>query len=195
MPTLKRTLATSKPPRSLTPAIRIFEIGSVFEPSRGALPREELRVAALIMGRRTPRHFSDPKDKDFERWRRFIAARPEITHLSFEFTTGAGAPDQRANFAARLIDIARAAGRPLHLVLMGGKPVWHQLASAFETLTILETSIFMKTMHRRLAVPSGKHRVRHHRVQTAPGQPLDELLAANAVVIGAAVAQTAMRPI
>jgi len=50
--------------------IRMFEIGSVFEPARGALPREELRVAALIMGRRFPSHFSDPKDKGFEQWAR-----------------------------------------------------------------------------------------------------------------------------
>jgi len=48
--------------------IRIFEIGSVFEPSDGELPREELRVGALIMGRRQPPHFSDPKSPDFDAW-------------------------------------------------------------------------------------------------------------------------------
>jgi phenylalanyl-tRNA synthetase beta chain len=48
--------------------IRIFEIGSVFEPSNGELPSEELRVGALIMGRRQPPHFSDLKSPDFEKW-------------------------------------------------------------------------------------------------------------------------------
>ena len=48
--------------------IRIFEIGSVFEPSAGEIPTEELRVAALVMGRRSPPHFSDPKSPEFDAW-------------------------------------------------------------------------------------------------------------------------------
>ena len=48
--------------------IRIFEIGSVFEPSGGELPREELRVGLLVMGRREPPHFTDPKSPDFDAW-------------------------------------------------------------------------------------------------------------------------------
>lgn len=51
--------------------IRLFEIGSVFEPRAGMLPREELRVALLVMGRRTPPHFSDPKSEAFETWVRY----------------------------------------------------------------------------------------------------------------------------
>jgi phenylalanyl-tRNA synthetase beta chain len=48
--------------------IRIFEIGSVFAPSKEETPSEELRVAALVMGRRSPPHFSDPKSPDFDAW-------------------------------------------------------------------------------------------------------------------------------
>jgi phenylalanyl-tRNA synthetase beta chain len=48
--------------------VRIFEIGSVFAPSEGELPHEELRVAALIMGRRFPTHFTDPKSPEFDNW-------------------------------------------------------------------------------------------------------------------------------
>ncbi len=51
--------------------IRLFEIGSVFEPRAGALPHEELHVAALIMGRREPAHFSDPKSEALEKWMSF----------------------------------------------------------------------------------------------------------------------------
>ena len=46
--------------------LRLFEIGAVFFP-HGAMPREELHVGALIMGRRRPPHFSDPKSDEFER--------------------------------------------------------------------------------------------------------------------------------
>jgi phenylalanyl-tRNA synthetase beta chain len=51
--------------------IRLFEIGSVFEPRPHALPHEELHVGALIMGRREPPHFSDPKSDVFEKWMMF----------------------------------------------------------------------------------------------------------------------------
>lgn len=51
--------------------IRIFEIGSVFEPRAGKLPLETLKVAALVMGRREPAHFTDPKSADFDAWIKF----------------------------------------------------------------------------------------------------------------------------
>ena len=46
--------------------LRLFEIGAVFFPG-ASMPREELHVGALIMGRRRPPHFSDPKSDEFER--------------------------------------------------------------------------------------------------------------------------------
>jgi phenylalanyl-tRNA synthetase beta chain len=48
--------------------IRLFEIGSVFTPRVGQLPLEELRVAAIVMGRRQPAHFTDPKSPEFDAW-------------------------------------------------------------------------------------------------------------------------------
>jgi phenylalanyl-tRNA synthetase beta chain len=48
--------------------LRLFEIGAAFEPTGGRLPKEELRVGALVMGRRTPAHFTDPKSDDFSKW-------------------------------------------------------------------------------------------------------------------------------
>lgn len=53
--------------------IRLFEIGSVFMATDDAMPREELHVGALIMGRRRPAHFSDPKSDEFERAMTFDA--------------------------------------------------------------------------------------------------------------------------
>ena len=51
--------------------IRIFEIGSVFEPTDGELPDEELRVGLIVMGRRQPSHFTDPKSAEFDEWATF----------------------------------------------------------------------------------------------------------------------------
>lgn len=48
--------------------VRLFEIGSVFVPSGGRLPREEVRVGALIMGASRPPHFTDPSPAPFDAW-------------------------------------------------------------------------------------------------------------------------------
>ena len=48
--------------------VRLFEIGSVFAPRSAELPLEELRVGALVMGRRHPPHFTDLKSSEFEAW-------------------------------------------------------------------------------------------------------------------------------
>ncbi|MDB4907174.1 MAG: hypothetical protein JWO05_1958 [Gemmatimonadetes bacterium] len=48
--------------------VRLFEIGSTFAPGEGSLPVEELRVAALVMGRRAPRHFTDTQAARYDEW-------------------------------------------------------------------------------------------------------------------------------
>jgi phenylalanyl-tRNA synthetase beta chain len=48
--------------------LRLFEIGSVFMPRNSDLPYEELRVGLLVMGRRQPPHFTDPKSPEFGEW-------------------------------------------------------------------------------------------------------------------------------
>ena len=48
--------------------VRLFEIGSVFLPSPSGLPREEMRVAAIVMGHRHPPHWSDADSPDFDAW-------------------------------------------------------------------------------------------------------------------------------
>lgn len=148
---------------------------------------EELTNAGLA----TALHPNGRTEKDFERWQRFIVARPEVSYLSFEFATGAGGPGLREKYAARLVALAQAAKRPMHLVVTGGKAVWPMLAAAFETLTVIETSIFMKTQHRQLAVRRGNGSLSYARVVTAPGADLDDMLLANAEAIGARVEQLA----
>jgi phenylalanyl-tRNA synthetase beta chain len=48
--------------------VRLFEIGSAFIPDGEGLPREEVRVAALVMGARRPAHFTEPKPPAFDAW-------------------------------------------------------------------------------------------------------------------------------
>ncbi len=48
--------------------VRLFEIGSAFIVEGEVLPREEVRVAALLMGARRPVHFTDSKPPAFDAW-------------------------------------------------------------------------------------------------------------------------------
>jgi phenylalanyl-tRNA synthetase beta chain len=52
----------------MTGSVRLFEIGSVFEPGSGELPAEFVHVGALVMGPRRPPHFTDPKPPAFDEW-------------------------------------------------------------------------------------------------------------------------------
>ena len=49
--------------------VRLFEIGSVFFPKPGAsLPREELHLGILVMGKRRPAHFTEPQPPPMDEW-------------------------------------------------------------------------------------------------------------------------------
>jgi phenylalanyl-tRNA synthetase beta chain len=48
--------------------LRLFEVGNVFLASADRLPREEVRVGALIMGSRRPAHFTEPQPPTFDLW-------------------------------------------------------------------------------------------------------------------------------
>ena len=48
--------------------VRLFEVGHVFLPSDGRLPREEVHVAAMLLGKRRPAHFTEPDPPVFDAW-------------------------------------------------------------------------------------------------------------------------------
>lgn len=48
--------------------VRLFEIGSAFEPRSAGVPREELRLGVVLMGRRRPAHFTEPQPPAFDEW-------------------------------------------------------------------------------------------------------------------------------
>lgn len=58
-------------------SVRLFEIGAVFGPVDAVLPREEMRVAALVMGERQPHHFtSGSTSPNYDEWdARWLAER------------------------------------------------------------------------------------------------------------------------
>ncbi|MCR9193749.1 MAG: hypothetical protein NXH88_03400 [Hyphomonas sp.] len=139
-------------------------------------------------------HTNGRTEADFARWAEYIAARPEITHIAYEFTTGTGWAGRREQHAAWLSAMAEAAARPLHLVVRGGADVLPVLATAFAGVTVLDTSIFMKTMMRRRAYPKSNASLGWRDAPTAPGAPVDELFAENSRTVETWVRDLAAPP-
>ena len=127
----------------------------------------------------TALHVNGRTDADFRRWAEYICARPQITHLAYEFATGTGWAGRRERHAEWLISLANAVKRPLHLVIRGGTDVMSRLQRAYDNLSLVETSIFMKTIKRRRAIPTSSSRLTWLMCPTATGTPLDELMQAN----------------
>jgi hypothetical protein len=124
-------------------------------------------------------HVNGRTDTDFRRWTDFVAAREEVTHIAYEFTTGSRWARRRQQHAAWLCDLAINAGRPLHLVVRGGNELLGQFTSAFAGVTVLETDSFMWTMKRQQAVLRGNSGIRRRPAPTERKAPLDDLLNAN----------------
>src|SRR5690348_16952720 len=102
-------------------------------------------------------HLNARTDRDWFRWTDYIVARPEVTHVSFEFGTGAGWARRSEWHAAHLATLAQSVGRPLHLIIRGGAKLLPSLLRAFSNVTIIDTSVFTKTRSRQRAMvqPSG----------------------------------------
>jgi hypothetical protein len=130
-------------------------------------------------------HLNARTERDWSRWGSYIAARPEVTHVAFEFATGAGWADRIDWQADQLIRLAREANRPLHLIVRGGAKFVPNFSREFAGVSLLETSAFMKTQHRQCASVSTNGTPNWTKLPTGPGESLDSLLAQNWAVISA----------
>lgn len=124
-------------------------------------------------------HLNARTDTDWSRWRDYVAAREEITHVAFEFATGAGWKDRIEWQTNQLTSLARSIERPLHLIVRGGHTMLSQMEVAFAKITLLDTTVFMKTSYRQKASLSNSGSVTWAKSPTHAQESLDGLLANN----------------
>jgi phenylalanyl-tRNA synthetase beta chain len=124
--------------------LRLFEIGSVFEAQEGQLPREELRAGALIMGRRQPRHFTDPKSEQFDAWSTYDEWDAKgiaelVARAAYPEATIALAPLDSGDLLWSILVDGREAGRVERLRL--DAPVWASPSYGIElSLGVIESA-------------------------------------------------------
>lgn len=97
----------------------------------------------------TALHINGRTDRDFERWASFIAARPEVTSIAFEFLTGAMLIADAERYIARLTNLRASVGRPLLLVLRGSTEYAYRLKEVFDKVIWLDAGPYFKAMHRQ----------------------------------------------
>ncbi len=124
-------------------------------------------------------HLNARTSRDYERWTQFVRDRAEATDVVFEFKTG-GAWRRRGPFHYRqLAQLAREAGKPLRLTMIGGLSAIPVLAPAYARLTYIDTTAFMKTMHRQRLIAGNDGGVLGLPDPTERAEPVDSLLADN----------------
>lgn len=120
-------------------------------------------------------HLNGRTDMDFERWARFLEEHKDINFVATELATG-GRYASRARWHAKMLgQVANQVGRPLGLIIRGGIHHLNQLEADFESVHLLDTSVFMKSVKRQVAKIShcGKQ-LTWHTSPTPTGEPVDD---------------------
>lgn len=127
--------------------VRLFEIGSAFVPTGERLPREEVRVAALIMGASRPPHFTEPEPPAYDVWDAKGLAE-SIAQAAFPGARVALTPGTEPVLWEVLIDdAAHPAGQVRELAI--DRPVWASAAYGIE--------ITLGVMASADVAPAGQH--------------------------------------
>jgi len=129
----------------------------------------------LVEGMPSALHVNGRTETDFFRWAKYLRDHPEINVLSYEFTTGAGCKGRREQHISWLSGLARDVARPLRMVLRGAGEIVPQLRASFDSITLIDTTAFVKTIKRQRAFLSGAAAITWHLEPTAVGAPLDDL--------------------
>lgn len=117
--------------------VRLFEIGAAFERRGDGLPLEELRVALLVMGRRQPAHFTDPKSPEFDSWVTFDEwDAKSLAELAADAAYPSGSAVLRAGDEADVLWRVEVDGRRIGTVrrMALDAPVWAAPAYGVELL-------------------------------------------------------------
>jgi phenylalanyl-tRNA synthetase beta chain len=179
--------------RQMQGNVRLFEIGSAFEPRASALPKEELRVAALLMGARRPPHFTAPRSADFDQWD-LKALLEDVTRAAYAGERVEIVPATEASVPDALW-IVRV-GEPVRIVGHGGvialdRPVWAAPAYGLElTLADMPNEDLAApgtNVHDRAAAAGKPSHARYQPLPTTPAAEVDLALVVGEAVTAASV--------
>jgi hypothetical protein len=171
-------LAKLKPALVTTPNFSLFvdapREDNLHNIKRIAICWQELLAAGIP----TSLHVNARTDSDWKRWTDFIGERPEVNAISFEFGTGAKYVERGQWHAERLCKLRADVGRELHLTIRGTRFI-EILQESFSRLTLIDTSLYMKSVRRQKLVAEVGAIPRWERSWSLVGEPLDRMFNEN----------------
>lgn len=117
-------------------------------------------------------------ERDWERWTEFVISRPEVQAVAIELGTGGRYAERRDFILSQAASLGAVTGGRLRLFLRGGRSNIPRLQSSFESIHLLDTNPFMKTVYRQ-RITSSTDRTRSIPSATVDGKPIGDLLQAN----------------
>jgi hypothetical protein len=133
----------------------------------------------LSRGLPTSLHLNARTDRDWERWIEFIRGRDEVASVTVDFGTGLARKERAQWHVDKLHMLASKVPRALHLAMRGGVKYLRELSKSFNTISLLDSSAFMRTTHRRRLDWEPGLRGRWRTITMAEVEPLDDLLQHN----------------
>jgi hypothetical protein len=125
-------------------------------------------------------HINASTKADWKKWTGFLQSFPNVVCFAAEFQTGLSQRERRGVYLRNLAEMIHALGRVMHPVVVGGTGGMADLRGMFEQFTLIDSTPFMKSMHRqKLQAASGNARPRWRPQKTSPGECLGALLAEN----------------
>ena len=139
------------------------------------------RVAerASSSGLATIFHLQASNERDWSRWYEIMRDQPSATCVALEYQTGASHKTIGDPYYAGLYELQQRLGRALHPIVMAGAGRLRQLHEDFLSFTIIDSTPFMKTVHRQSMFKVGKSKWKWHTIPTASNESLSDRLQVN----------------
>lgn len=131
----------------------------------------------LDVGLPTALHVNARAHRDWERWTAFVQSRAEVDAIAYEFATGAAT--RLGYHVDELRHLADRVNRPLKLVVRGALTELAKLRQSFAQVTMLDSSTYMRTVNRKIAVTREGRPPQWKDAPDRPSVDLDSLLEHN----------------
>ena len=147
-------------------------INSIYNVSRMFRVAERMSEAGIP----TILHIQASTRYDWARWKDVLREEVGCSTIAAEFETGPSTKPIGNAYFAGLADLQQGVGRPLHLIAVAGAGRLREMRTTFNSLTIVDSTPFLKTVHRQKLIRIALLKWKWRPNLTKPGETLSDLL-------------------
>lgn len=147
-------------------------INSIYNLSRMFRVAERMSEAGIP----TILHIQASTRRDWLGWAGVLREQALCSIIAAEFQTGPSKKPIGDPYFAGLAKLQQSAGRPLHLLAIAGAGRLRQMRSAFGSSTVVDSTPFLRTVHRQKLIEIGGRKWKWRQNLTDAGEKLNNLL-------------------